>query len=774
MDWWLLSALAGIWLGTQLDPTQPFWGWILMSIGSGAVAVAYSWIYPRLPRMPGRLVNRTAILSLSGVLCGIVWALINAKAVLYANLNANLLQSEVDSTSVVQVRIDSLVDNNDQRWRFDGKDLEHGRLIRLSWYTPEGVMPRSGEVWEFTISTRPISSRLNQGGFNYQAYLIRHGIHLTAVVRDGSKVDGPGPGLSAVRQVVFDQFERHRSQLPNLDILLALALGERQWISAERWQILQYTGLAHLMAISGLHLTIVFGTCFVLLRRTLPYFVTRNVSSKFPVLYLALGGAWIVAFGYAALAGFAVATLRALILISLFLILRLLVIRLSPMRVWLRTVALVLVLDPLAWLDAGFWLSALAVAAIFIWNWRISGTTARNWRDKVRALWWFEVMLAFTLFPLSVAFFHGTSWVAPLTNMIGIPLFTFWVLPLTLIGVVIGWVSESAGYVVWWLADRALALLWLLLYQIDQISWVHWADSRLAWVVLAAAVIIKWPAMWRYRAGSLVALSVSAGWIIWWEPDFYQRDPRLTLHMLDVGQGSALVVQRGRRALLVDAGPAYPGGLDMGSAVIIPFLRYHRLQPDILFLSHPHRDHTGGAEALRQAYPQLTIAGIDTTPMHCAAGQVWAWQGISIHHLAPLAGPSYGANNDSCVMRLRYQGEQVLLAGDIEQIGEFRLVNRYSEHLKSTVLLIPHHGSRTSSNQPLLEAVQPRYGLISSGYLNRFGMPHEETVQRLKAADIELYNTAKDGQVTLQWHDGRWRVYRYRANYAPFWFNQLL
>lgn len=775
MDWWLLSALAGIWLGTQLDPTVPLWGWMLLTAGLFAVAGAYSWISPYLPRMLGRLVSRTAVLMVCALLCGMLWALINAKTALYANLITAEPKTqfiEPDTLITVQVKISSIVDQNDMRWRFDVRSVQDSTRLRLNWYNPQGQIPRSGEIWEFTVRVRPLSGRLNQGGFNYQAYLVRHGISALGQIRDGHRVSEAPPGLFAVRQAVFDQFSTSRSQLANADILLALALGERQWITQQRWQTLQYTGLAHLMAISGLHLTIVFATCFVALRWLLARLLVWYPRGLL-VLTLALGGAWVCALGYAALAGFAVATLRALVLVSLFLLLRVLVIRLTPLRVWLRTVALVLVLDPLAWLDAGFWLSALAVGAIFVWNWRTSGATIHTWYGKLRALWRFELMLVVTLFPLSVAFFHGTSWIAPLTNLLGIPLFTFWVLPLTLSGVVVGWVIPPVGLALWQLADKGLSLIWLPLMLIEEASWVHWADSRLGWLVVIAAVIYKWPVDWRLRLPAFVAVSLSVLWITAFEPVFYQRDPRLYLHMLDVGQGSALVIQRGRRALIIDAGPAYPGGFELGSAAVIPFLRYHRLQPDMLILSHPHRDHTGGADALRRAYPALNVAEIHTSAPFCAAGQAWAWQGVSIHHLAPLPGPSYGPNNDSCVVRLRYQGEQILLAGDIERLAEFRLVSRYGQSLASSVLLIPHHGSRTSSHPLLLDAVQPQYGLLSTGYLNRFGLPHAETMQRLEEYGVEVFNTAQLGQVSLLWHKNRWQVYSYRQNYAAFWFNQL-
>ncbi|MGX5913805.1 DNA internalization-related competence protein ComEC/Rec2 [Aliidiomarina sp. Khilg15.8] len=766
MDWWLISAVAGTLLAAWFDPSWPIWPLTVLTI----VCLILGHIMPPFRTQSG---FHSGLLALVGVLCGIQWGLINARDAISWNLPSSDYRAPV--TVVVQIR--DIVQQNEVRWRIDAILLDgpdhwpqvNGAVgLRLSWYGAAGERPRIGERWRFETRLRPASGLLNQGTFNYQAYLLRQGIRVTGSVSAGEKLEGAG---RSVREHIYQRFESLRETLQHADILLALTIAERQWIDGDDWSLLQRTGVAHVMAISGLHLSLVFATSWwlsrLLLAGSLCYWPRARALNT---SYMALGVAWLIALGYAALAGFAVATLRALLLITLAVGYRVLARRISPQALLLRVTAVVLLLDPLAWLDTGFWLSFAAVWAIFTWLWRlpVQMPAAPDWRFRWRQLWRLEVMLTLLLWPLTVLFFGGVALVAPLTNLLVLPLFSFLILPLALIAVMLMLLGLPGAATLLLVADYGLRGVWWVLEMFYPWGW--WQGLGLVVTWLLFLLVLLWyaplPQRWRLllcAAGLCSAVSWS------WRQ---QQDTSLHLHMLDVGQGSALVVQRGDRALLIDAGPAYPGGFDLGAAVVTPFLRRRGLRPDWLILTHRHRDHTGGANALQDNFDGLQVMDGEHPPWQCKAGQVWIWKGVLIRALAPLPGPSYGANNDSCVLQLVYQGQRILLPGDIERLGEFRLLRRYGASLKSDVLLVAHHGSKTSSNEPFLEQVSPRIGLISSGYLNRFGMPAASTRARLQATGAHLYTTADAGQVSLRWQQNRWHVITYRDDIGHYWFNQ--
>lgn len=767
MDWWLISAVAGALTAAWLDPSWPIWPFAVLTF----VCLILGHKVPPFRTQSG---FHSGALALVGVLCGIQWGLINARDA----ISWNLPEADYRMPVTVVARVRDIVQQNDVRWRIDAdlvqgpghwKQTESPAGLRLSWYGAAGERPQSGELWRFETRLRPASGLLNQGTFNYQAYLLRHGIRATGSVLSAEKLhDGDAKGI---RERIYQRFELLRRDLVHADILLALTIAERHWISSDDWSLLQRTGLAHVMAISGLHLSMVFAATWWCSRLALGTLLfrwqrTRNLSPG----YLALGVAWLVALGYAGLAGFAVATLRALLLITLAVGYRLLARRLSPQALLLRVTAIVLLLDPLAWLDTGFWLSFAAVWAIFTWTWRLPlrKNETPGWRSRLRQLWRLEIVLTLLLWPLSVLFFGGVALVAPLTNLLVIPLFSVAILPLTLLAAALMLSGLPGDLVLLQVADHLLSSIWWLLLHFYPWGWWQGIGPLVSWLLFF--LLLMWyaplPRLWRVLGCAAgICTLVSWGWR-------QHQDPKLELHMLDVGQGSSLVVQRGDRALVIDAGPSYPGGFDVGAAVVTPFLHRRGLTPDWLVLTHRHRDHTGGAQALRENFEELQVMDTQQEPWRCQAGQVWQWRGVLIRALAPLPGPSYGANNDSCVLQMVYQGQRILLPGDIERLGEFRMLRRYGQSLNSNVLLVAHHGSRTSSNAPFLEVVAPQFALISSGYLNRFDMPAEATYERLQAAGAQILSTAESGQVTLSWQQNRWHVVTYRDDIGHYWFNQ--
>jgi competence protein ComEC len=225
----------------------------------------------------------------------------------------------------------------------------------------------------------------------------------------------------------------------------------------------------------------------------------------------------------------------------------------------------------------------------------------------------------------------------------------------------------------------------------------------------------------------------------------------------DVGQGNAVVVRTARHALLYDAGPRYSRETDAGQRVIVPLLRHGNERLDAMVLSHQDSDHTGGALAVRAMQPQARIwrgipqghalAALDNSQA-CLRGEHWEWDGVLFQFLHPMPADyalQRKPNALSCVLKISAQGRAALLVADIESPQEKRLLSHDPEALKADLLLVPHHGSLTSSSAQFVQAVQPKWAWVQAGYRNRFGHPAPAVQARYEAAQAQWVTTAHCG-----------------------------
>lgn len=825
----------------------------LDTIAAGTIAAVLSmawmepdsWtprILPVLVLLISLLLLRRKIFTLAIFLCTYACVFLYAYSVMLNAVSTQPSPTTSRQAQWVQVKMTEIPQHRGSTLRMQGlrQQLQQpDQRLQLNWFAPDATqrLPQIGETWWLQVRLRPVVSRANQGGFEHQSHLARQQVWLTATVLSGERMEAAQ--VPSRRSAVADQLNQWRATpaQPNglyyLDIVLALTLGERQWVSSERRRLMIETGVAHVMAISGLHVSLVFAVSWWLARLPLHYGwrllawlprLRRPQLSRQPSQQeLALFIGFCAACGYAALSGFAVSTMRALALLGLFVLSRVGALRLTPLQIMLRGVAMVLLFDPLAWLDVGFWLSVGAVSMIFFWHWWQAPGSAQARQhalertgpvtQKVALLWRFELMLTVLLAPLTIYYFHGVSWLTPLTNLLVIPVFAFAILPLSLLAVALLLVADmlSNTFSSLYLQHLALTLLqWVdpMLHTVfafltEAASWPSaWLETiELRWVLLLALVFlgIHWGQPQRRR---LVLVMMSAALIF---SVLQPEQEEFAVHVLDVGQGSAVVIQRGRSALIYDAGPGFGDRYHLGDDVIIPFLRQRRLRPEWLVISHEHQDHTGAAVALQTRFPWLQTmrsrfafdessawgwqpqafpSELTAKTIPCSWGQQWLWQGVLVRVLAPMPGPSFGPNNDSCVLQLSYQGQRVLLTGDIQRHTELRMVGRYGQQLQADVLVIPHHGSQTSSQADFLDLVRPQYAVVSRGFMNQFRMPHQEVIDRYQERGIPLYDTGRDGQVTLRWQANsawlgrenapRWQVQTFYRDWRNRWYARRL
>ncbi len=640
--------------------------------------------------------------------------------------------------------------------------------VQLSWYGGASAQPDgrtwglsagspglgAGERWRLTARLRSPHGNANPHGFDRERWLWEHGIQATGYVRSGQRDPKPQMlgrtawhPLDAARQAVSGRIGERVAEPRSAGVLSALVVGEQSAIERGDWELFRTTGVAHLMSISGLHVTM-----FAWLATALVGALWRWLARRWPQALLAVPtpraagvGGVVLAAAYALFSGWGVPAQRTVIMLAVVVGLRLSVRRWPWPVVWLLAMAAVLLLDPWALLQPGFWLSFVAVGILFATDpgrrqreqpgaddppaWPVRGARA------VAALVREQGVVTVALAPLTLLLFGQFSVVGLVANLAAIPLVTLLITPLAMFGVLVPLAWDLAAWVV---QGMSALLAWL-----GQWSWAAVfrpaAPGPLALAAVAGGVLMVLRLPWVLRLAGLM--------LVW--PVLLYQPPRpavgeFELVALDVGQGSAVLLRTARHSLLYDTGPRYGPHSDAGDRVVLPFLRALGERLDAVVVSHRDSDHAGGVASVQAAHPQARwLSSFDPDPARrCVAGQRWHWDGVDFEVLHPQ--PEHYAedgrgllssNAMSCVLLVSTARHSAWLAGDIDATHEVRLALARPE-LRATVMLAPHHGSRTSSSPVLLNTLRPAWVLVQSGYRNRFGHPAPAVLERYRQRGI--------------------------------------
>ena len=655
------------------------------------------------------------------------------------------------------------------------------RRIMLSWYqgrrddeqfVRQPVRP--GERWQFTVRLKRPHGNAIPGGFDYEAWLLERGIRATGYIRPAparrldAMVWQPAYVVDRLRHAVRDAFagQLPAAEYPWAGVLVALAVGDQKAINGELWATFNRTGTTHLMSISGMHVTMVaalFGWLVSLVWRRVPWLMRRLSAQKAGLL-----AGCAAAFGYAWLAGFGVPAQRTLAMLLVAAAAMLSGRLVAPSRILALALLVVLVVDPWAVLAAGFWLSFAAVGAL-LYVGAARGDETSGWAERLRG--WGVVQWAATLasLPILLLVFQQFSLVSPLANALAIPVISFVVTPLALLGAVVPW----------WpiLALAHVVLDWLMVFLAWCAAWPVWqAPAPPLWVVGVAGLGVAIGLLPRGVPGRWLAAVLILPALAWPVDQPAEGEARVTV--LDVGQGLAAVVRTREHTLIYDPGPLYSAESDAGQRVVVPYLRYLGIsRVDRLMVTHRDSDHSGGmasvlaALAVDEVSSSLDQAG--GTP--CLAGQQWSWDGVLFEVLHPAA-ENYAAggkaNHLSCVLRVSTGGRRLLLTSDIEAADEAALLARHPGDLAADVLLVPHHGSKTSSTPPFLQAVGAAEVIVPAGYRNRFGHPRPEVVARYAATGARLWRTDRDGAVRIDMSPASLSLSAWRTEHRRYWYGR--
>ena len=803
------SAMLGFAAGVGLLQLQAS----LLSAGSACALLGAAMVLMLLTARLRHQVVRVSALTACAVVLGFAWATLFAHWYLHRELPAALEGQDL----IVTGTIASLPNVTAQGARFDfaiesvlpleGVTPQLPPRVSLSW--PAGFQGRAaqpigdvqpGERWQLTVRlTRP-HGNANPDGFDYEVWLLEQNLRATGSVRPDQHAALKNQRLNSFVFSIGNVVERSRgwlrarilAALPGkryASVLVALVVGDQRGVQQSDWTIFTRTGIGHLISISGLHITMIAGL-FALLGSALwrrSFFTSAALPLLLPAQKFAALVAVVVALLYVLLAGFGVPAQRTLYMIAVVAA-ALWCGRLTSVSYVLSTaLCVVLLLDPWAVMSPGFWLSFGAVATILyasVGRTRAPAAEGRWQRFKaaVRPEVHTQYVVTVGLVPLTMLLFGQVSLISPLANAVAIPLISFIVTPLALVGSVApaplaGWLLGLGHFCIEMLA---LALGWL-----SQFSFAVWsAPLPSTWIFLAAAVGTLWfltPRGWPLRWAGF------AGWLpLLMNVPTHPPAGQFQVTAFDIGQGMALLVETEHHRLLYDTGPMYSPESDGGNRVIAPYLKARGITAlDAMVVSHSDTDHSGGALTVLAAVPVALVttslpvdhAIVLAAKSHrrCVAGQSWNWDGVQFDMLYPSPSvydsTKWKPNAHSCTLKISQGAQSILLPGDIEAIQEIELIGSVPEKLRSTVLLAPHHGSGTSSTLAFLQTVQPSLALFQVGYRNRYHHPKAQVFERYAAQGIERVRTDASGAITLQFGDLlTWRTYR--KDHPRYWYGR--
>lgn len=675
---------------------------------------------------------------LACVLFGFAWSSVAAQWALDDRL-ALKLDGE---TRWLEGRVVGLPQNSEGVVRFELVDARsrHEKLparMRLAWYAGPAVS--SGERWRLAVKLKRPGGLRNPDAFDFEAWLLAQRIGATGTIKDGQRLsEARWAWRDSIRQRLLGVDAQDRN-----GALAALVLGDGSGLSREDWQILQDTGTVHLLVISGQHIGLLAAVMYLLVAGLARYGLW---PLRWPWLPWACGLAFAAALGYGLLAGFDVPVQRACVMVGLVLLWRL---RFRHLGAWwplLLAFNGVLLLDPLASLRPGFWLSFAAVAVlIFTFGGRLGAW--RWWQTWTRAQW----LIAIGLCPVLLALNLPISVSGPLANLLAVPWVSLVVLPPALLGTLllpVPYVGEG----LLWLAGGLIDWLFRGLAMIAG-QWPAWVPASLlvgVWLLGSlGAVLLLLP-----RGVPLRPLGWPLLLLLALPPRERLTEGVADVWQLDVGQGLAILIRTRHHTLLYDAGPRF-GEFDIGERVVVPALRKLRVvKLDMMLLSHADADHAGGALAVSRGLPIDRVISGDPEglpqPLNaaaCESGRQWQWDGVSFQLWQWT--DARDSNQRSCVLQIEANGERLLLTGDIDSHAE-RVLLDGPLAVPTQWLQAPHHGSRSSSSMALLKALQPHSVLISRGHGNSFGHPHPTVLARYRKQRLRIYDSAEHGAIHLQ------------------------
>ena len=735
---WNLISFSGIIISAQFWPAVPGVNWLIFS----AIFFVFSSCFRPFRWFKGGLLAFVVVVFF---------------ATQYQTRAETAFQDGLNIT--ITGRVDSLF-----------KEISHGRIVtfsvdeingrKINYFSRPNIklsVPFDysfliGERWRLSVRLKPVYGKLNEAGFDQEKYYVSQNLHAKgALTGDAERIDES----DSLRLSLHSHITELTGNFVTRPLLLALTFGDRNHIQSQIWEQLKASGLIHLVAISGLHIGMAFMIGWIM-GTPLSLFSAR--IRFFPLL-----SGLLLATCYAWLAGFSLPTKRALMMCVFVFGMPRMGLNFSRWQILLFTFCLILLSDPFATFSVSFWMSFGAVAAIYL----LLSHPAFSRLSKLKQLLMMQLILVTMMTPITAYFFSGVSLASPIYNLIFVPWFSFIVIPLIFIALFFSMLVSGIAPLGWKYADLSLQPV---LYSI-RYAGAGWVEFSSVMTTVIAVIVILWvvsPLLNRFQQILLFCTG-----LLW--SGFGQKEESWQLDILDVGHGLAVLIGKESEYILYDTGYNWGGG-SIAESIIAPVLVKRGVnQLEGLIISHTDSDHVGGKIFIENRFSPMHKWSSENLPGYqpCIQGESWHWKGLSFKVLWPPERVSRAFNPHSCVIRISDGDVSILLTGDIDAVSEY-LLARQENALRTDILLVPHHGSDTSSTSAFIDRVNPKVAIASLGKGNHWGIPTEKVLNQYKSRGIMWMDTGESGQISIRVSSDGWQIRSARGSHSPPWYRQIL
>ncbi|MFT6926013.1 MAG: competence protein ComEC [Psychromonas sp.] len=711
--------------------------------------------------------------------------------------NSAPLQALVDGRNhSIVVQIKSLISDQNKGYfraklvELDGHHLNYAPLLEMRWYAPT-LKVQENEKHLFKVRFKPVYGRANPAGFDQQKYKYSEHVAYQAVIKSHIKDQSSAFSL---RVYLYERVSNLSNSLNNQGAILALSFADKSLITAAQKVLIQQLGISHLFAISGLHISLLFSCVYLCVAYFTERFFPKKYLGWFSWRFVSLS-ALLGAFLYAYLAGFSLPTQRAFLMLLFSVAILSMKRKCSLIDLLSLTLLAILLWDPLSLLSLSLWLSYIAVCLILIVLWHFPQFNHREAKNieilgftKIIHYFKFLVLIQFSLsllmLPVQLLSFSSFSMLAPFINLLAVPLFSLLIIPITLTAVVFSVVYQPIALLLFTIADRLISYFFsafepatfaYLTFSYDQGSlFIFFVGLILVLYVLFKLQHVNARLSYFFTFILLTSLIL----LLWTEKQ--HKPHQWQVEVIDIGQGLSILVTSQGQSLLYDTGPRYPSGFTTAAVETLPYLRSIGINSlDYLLVSHSDIDHAGGVDVINNAFlPEYILLGEPLAPsalknkktLLCRAGMKWSLGALSVKVLSPLTAGTNN-NNNSCVLRIDDGNYSLLLTGDIEKKQELKLVAKYGQALKSTLLLAPHHGSKYSSSETFIKTVAPQWVIFSAGFMNQWGFPATQVKLRYQDQNVRMVNSGLNGFIRFKITTENIIMQTYREDLAPYWYH---
>ncbi|WP_375320459.1 DNA internalization-related competence protein ComEC/Rec2 [Aliivibrio logei] len=618
---------------------------------------------------------------------------------------------------------------------------------------------KQGELWEFTVKLRPPIGRHNEVGYKLEDYALAKGIHSYGKITSAKLINNS----PSIRSQWFLNVYNRTLEQEFQSLLLALTFGYKGDIETTEWRVLRNSGLAHLMAISGLHIGFVFAIGWWLGKMTRGLSPHR-ITIWFPVLI----GCLLATF-YAWLADFSLPTIRALIaclLVSSVLIFRW---KWPKHLLFLWCLLLCLIINPFSALSMSFWLSFGAVSVVFLslyFYQLFFNDKSRSFIEKLRQILFIQCGLFVLLTPIQAYFFSGVSALSPFINLISVPWVSLFTVPLSLFSVITEQVSYTISALSWYLANLSLIPIWWLAEKAERSWFILPNDFNILFITIIMLVGLRTIFPLKFFFQPLIFLFIFSALI--------KPEKKWQIDFLDVGHGLSVLLSEREHTVIYDTGMKWSNG-SIAESVIGPIL-YSRGVKTIngLIVSHSDNDHSGGKEYLIDEFTPTWVRTSEKMirSKSCIKGEQWQEGNMLFTAIWPPKRVKRAYNPHSCVIKVKIEQWTFLLTGDIDAISEMLILNQ-NDFGDVDVFLVPHHGSNSSSTIRWTEEMKGKIAVVSTGRFTPWNLPSKTIQERYEEKDIKWLDTAQLGQISITSDQGNLVIKGYSLLNHNVWYRKL-